>query len=64
MPHKKYKVTPTGEEENILQDIMDRGKHGAQKREGPRFQKQSGTAGSLSAINIRFFGRVCLLQSF
>jgi hypothetical protein len=33
MSQKKYKVTPTGEEETILHDIMSRGKHGAQKRE-------------------------------
>jgi transposase len=32
MSQKKYKVTLTGEEENILHDIMSRGKHGAQKR--------------------------------
>jgi transposase len=32
MSQKKYKVTLTGEEENILHDIMNRGKHGAQKR--------------------------------
>jgi transposase len=32
MSQKKYKVTLTGEGENILQDIMNRGKHGAQKR--------------------------------
>jgi hypothetical protein len=32
MPQKKYKVTLTWEEENILQGIMNRGKHGAQKR--------------------------------
>jgi hypothetical protein len=29
MSQKKYKVTLTREEEDILHDIMNRGKHGA-----------------------------------
>jgi hypothetical protein len=32
MSQKKYKVTLTEEEENLLHDIVNRWKHGAQKR--------------------------------
>jgi transposase len=32
MSQKKYKVTLTENEENLLHDIINRGKHGAQKR--------------------------------
>jgi hypothetical protein len=32
MSRKKYKVTLTGDEENLLRDILNRGKHGAGKR--------------------------------
>jgi hypothetical protein len=32
MSQKKYKVTLTGDEENLLHDILSRGKHGAGKR--------------------------------
>jgi transposase len=32
MSQKKYKVTLTRDEENLLHDIINRGKHGAQKR--------------------------------
>jgi hypothetical protein len=32
MSQKKYKVTLTREDEDILHDIMNRGKHGAQER--------------------------------
>jgi transposase len=32
MSQKKYKVTLTEDEENLLRDIINKGKHGAQKR--------------------------------
>jgi hypothetical protein len=32
MPHEKYRVTLTEPEKDQLHDIIDRGKHGAQKR--------------------------------
>jgi hypothetical protein len=32
MPQKKYKVTLEKDEENLLHGIINRGKHGAQKR--------------------------------
>jgi transposase len=32
MPHEKYRVTLTEAEKNLLRDLIDRGKQGAQKR--------------------------------
>jgi hypothetical protein len=32
MSQKIYRVTLTADEENLLRDILDRGKHGAGKR--------------------------------
>jgi hypothetical protein len=31
MAQKKYKVTLTGDEKKLLQDIINKGKHGAQE---------------------------------
>jgi hypothetical protein len=32
MPQKRYRVTLTNDEEKTLRDIVNKGKHGAQKR--------------------------------